>query len=158
MTEITAAAERLVALLKEKHKTVATAESCTGGMIGAALTSVPGASEVYGFGFVTYANEAKERLLGVRRETLLAHGAVSPETAKEMAAGALAASGADLAIAVTGIAGPGGGTPEKPVGLVYVGIADAGGPRAEKLQFHGSRDGIRRATVLAALALALKNT
>lgn len=154
MTDILSAAEHLVRLLAEKHKTVATAESCTGGMIGQSITSVPGASEVYGFGFITYANEAKEKLLGVRHETLRSYGAVSPETAREMAEGARKVSGADIAVAVTGIAGPGGGTPEKPVGLVYVGIAADSGTWAEKLCLSGSRDEIRKQTVLAALELA----
>ncbi len=144
-------AKKLVELLRKKNKTLATAESCTGGMIGAALTSVPGASEVYGFGFITYANEAKERLLGVRGETLAAHGAVSPETAAEMAAGALRVSGAGIAVAVTGIAGPGGGTPEKPVGLVYVGVASEKGVRTVKLNLSGDREQVRRQTVERAL-------
>ncbi|MCH5186892.1 MAG: CinA family protein [Oscillospiraceae bacterium] len=151
--EIISSAKHLVDLLAEKRKTVATAESCTGGMIGGSLTSVPGASEVYGFGFITYANEAKEKLLGVRHDTLLSHGAVSPETAREMAEGARKVSGADIAVAVTGIAGPGGGTPEKPVGLVYVGISTESGAWAEKLNLSGSRDEIRKQTVLAALRL-----
>ncbi len=147
-------AAELVALLKERGLTLATAESCTGGLIGAEITSVPGASEVYGFGFVTYANEAKEALLGVRRDTLLAHGAVSPETAREMAVGAREKSGADVAVSVTGIAGPGGGTPEKPVGLVYVGVSTAEGTRAERLGLSGSRDEIRAAARENALLLA----
>ncbi len=141
----------LVELLRKKNKTLATAESCTGGLIGGAITSVPGASEVYGFGFITYANEAKERILGVRHETLAAHGAVSPETAAEMAAGARKAGGADIAVAVTGIAGPGGGTPEKPVGLVYVGVASERGVRTVKLNLSGDRDAVRRRTVERAL-------
>ncbi len=143
----------VVALLKERGLTLATAESCTGGLIGAEITSVSGASEVYGFGFVTYANEAKEALLGVRHDTLLAHGAVSPETAREMAEGARAKSGADIAVSVTGIAGPGGGTPEKPVGLVYVGVSTAEGTRAERLSLSGSRDEIRAAARDNALSL-----
>ena len=151
MTEILYAAEHLVRLLSEKHKTVATAESCTGGMIGQSLTSVPGASEVYGFGFITYANEAKEQILGVKHETLTAHGAVSPETAEEMAAGARRVSGADIAVAVTGIAGPGGGTPEKPGGLVYVGVASENGVKSIKLNLSGNRDRIRLRTCLSAL-------
>ncbi len=141
----------VVELLRQKNKTLATAESCTGGMIGSAITSVPGASEVYGFGFITYANEAKEQILGVRRETLAAHGAVSPETAAEMAAGAKRVSGADIAVAVTGIAGPGGGTPEKPVGLVYVGLASERGVRTVKLNLSGDRERVRTRTVLNAL-------
>ncbi|MGN1098390.1 MAG: competence/damage-inducible protein A [Clostridia bacterium] len=143
----------VVELLRQKGKTLATAESCTGGMIGRQITSVPGASQVYGFGFITYANEAKEKLLGVKRETLAAHGAVSPETAREMAEGARRVSGADIAVAVTGIAGPDGGTPEKPVGLVYVGISSESGTRAVKLNLSGNRERIRIRTCLHALDL-----
>ncbi len=141
----------VVELLREKNKTLATAESCTGGMIGSAITDIPGASQVYGFGFITYANEAKEQILGVRRETLAAHGAVSPETAAEMAAGTRRVSGADIAVAVTGIAGPGGGTAEKPVGLVYVGVASEKGVRTVKLNLSGDRKRVRLRTVLSAL-------
>lgn len=146
-------ADVVVRLLKEKGKTLATAESCTGGLIGRSITEVPGASEVYGFGFVTYANEAKEKLLGVKHETLAAHGAVSEETAREMALGARLKSGADIAIAVTGIAGPGGGTPEKPVGLVYVGLSTAENTTAVKLNLSGNRARIRLRTCLNALDL-----
>ena len=113
----------LVEKLKAQGKTIAFAESCTGGLISKRITDVPGASEVYGFGFCTYANEAKIQILGVKKETLDEFGAVSYQTACEMAVGARRVSGADIAISVTGIAGPGGGTPEKPVGLVYMGIA-----------------------------------
>ena len=123
----------VVEKLKEKHMTVAFAESCTGGLISKRITDVPGASEVFGFGFCTYANEAKMKILGVKEETLAAHGAVSEETASEMAQGALKVSGADIAVAVTGIAGPGGGTPEKPVGLVYMGVATKDGVTVKKL-------------------------
>ena len=151
MNELTSLAAEVIELLKAKNKTLSTAESCTGGMIGAAITSVPGASEVYGFGFITYANEAKEKILGVKHETLAAHGAVSPETAEEMAAGALRVSGADIAVAVTGIAGPGGGTPEKPVGLVYMGLATEKYVRAIRLNLSGSRDQVRLDTCLGAL-------
>lgn len=147
------AAERLVALLAARRMTCATAESCTGGGIGAALTSVPGASAVYKGGIVSYANEAKENLLGVSPATLARHGAVSPETAAEMAQGARARLGTDLAVSVTGIAGPGGGTPEKPVGLVWFGIASARGTRTEKRLFPGDRDEVRAATVAHALQL-----
>src|SRR5262249_53163778 len=100
-----------------------TAESCTGGMIAAALTDIPGSSDVVDRGFVTYSNEAKMEMVGVRHATLAAHGAVSRETAVEMAAGALAHSRAGIALSVTGIAGPGGGSAEKPVGLVWFGLA-----------------------------------
>ena len=123
----------VVEKLKERHMTVAFAESCTGGLISKRITDVPGASEVFGFGFCTYANEAKMKILGVKEETLAAHGAVSEETAYEMAQGALNVSGADIAVAVTGIAGPGGGTPEKPVGLVYMGVATKNGVTVKKL-------------------------
>ena len=157
MNEVTNLAAEVVTLLKEKNKTLATAESCTGGMIGAAITSVPGSSEVYGFGFITYANEAKEKLLGVKHETLAAHGAVSPETAAEMAAGARRAANADIAIAVTGIAGPGGGTPEKPVGLVYVGISSDKGTRTLKLNLSGDRDQVRLQTCIKALGTVIED-
>jgi len=123
----------VVEKLNERHMTVAFAESCTGGLISKRITDVPGASEVFGFGFCTYANEAKMKILGVKEETLAAHGAVSEETASEMAQGALKVSGADIAVAVTGIAGPGGGTPEKPVGLVYMGVATKDGVSVKKL-------------------------
>ena len=150
-------AEVLYEVLKSKNMTIATAESCTGGMIGAALTSVSGVSECYGFGVVTYANEAKEKLLGVSHTTLETVGAVSYETACEMAQGALKLSGADIAISVTGIAGPGGGTEEKPVGLVYIGIAQKNGEvKAYKNNFLGGRDAVRTQTVAKALGLAIK--
>ena len=129
----------LVEKLKAAHKTVAFAESCTGGLIAKRITDVSGASEVFGFGFVTYANEAKMKLLGVSPETLEKHGAVSPETAREMALGAKRVSGADIAVSVTGIAGPTGGTPEKPVGLVYMGVAFEGGVETCKLMLGGHK-------------------
>ena len=147
-------AKELYESLKEKGYTVATAESCTGGLIGATLTKVPGMSECYGFGVVTYANEAKEKLLGVKHETLETLGAVSSETACQMAEGALNLSGADISVAVTGIAGPGGGTKEKPVGLVYIGIGIKGKSNvAYKNIFKGSRDDVRIQTVCKALEL-----
>jgi len=150
-------AKKVYEKLKEKGKTLATAESCTGGLIGASLTSVPGVSECYGFGVVTYANEAKEKLLGVKHETLETVGAVSPDTARQMAQGALSLSDADIAVAVTGIAGPGGGSPEKPVGLVYIGIAQKNAEaKAVKNIFNGNRDEVRSATVCKALELVLE--
>ncbi|WP_309084324.1 CinA family protein [Chelativorans sp.] len=154
-TEILAA-DVLRAFQERKLKLV-TAESCTGGMVSAAITDLVGASDVFERGFVTYSNEAKSELLGVSRETLAAHGAVSAETAREMAAGALDRSHADIAVSVTGIAGPGGGTPEKPVGLVWFGIAVKGRePRAEKRQFAGlGRALVRRDSVATALTLLL---
>ncbi len=154
MEKIKILLNEIYSLLCEKKITVATAESCTGGMIGASLTSVPGISEYYGYGFVTYSNEAKTRLIGVKTETLEAFGAVSSNTAIEMAEGALNVSGADIAVSVTGIAGPGGGTLLKPVGLVYVGCATKNGKRFfEKLNLGGTRDEIRIQTVQNALAI-----
>ncbi|WP_187971526.1 CinA family protein [Aquibium microcysteis] len=136
---------------------IATAESCTGGLISAALTDIAGSSIVVDRGFVTYSNEAKAEMLGVPAATLAAHGAVSPETAKEMAAGALARSRATMTIAVTGIAGPGGGSDEKPVGLVWFGLAARGAePVAVQRLFEArSRDHVRQQTVRAALELML---
>ena len=135
----------------------ATAESCTGGMIAAALTDIAGSSAVVDRGFVTYSNEAKMDMLGVREETLRMHGAVSRETALEMAAGALSRSRAGIAVSVTGIAGPGGGSPEKPVGLVWFGLARSGHEAtAEKRLFdnHG-RAFIRNESVKVALGMIL---
>jgi nicotinamide-nucleotide amidase len=137
---------------------LATAESCTGGMIAAALTDIAGSSTVFDRGFVTYSNEAKVEMLGVSPATLAAHGAVSAEKAAEMAAGALARSRAGVAVSVTGVAGPGGGSAEKPVGLVWFGIAVEGEtPRAERRLFEDrGRAFIRAETVATALGLVLE--
>lgn len=157
--EILEAVGALVNALKSRGLFVTTAESCTGGLIAGAITSVAGASDCFGTGFITYANEAKMQMLGVKGETLQTRGAVSEETAREMAAGALMQSGAGLALAVTGIAGPGGGSADKPVGLVYIGVA--GGQSgdmltAQRFDFGDiGRDAVRRETVLAALKLGL---
>ncbi|HET7084391.1 MAG TPA: CinA family protein [Rhizomicrobium sp.] len=121
-------AEKLLAEARAKGLTIATAESCTGGLLAGLLTEIPGSSDVVERGFVTYSNQAKQELLGVPQEILKAHGAVSAETARAMAQGALKHSHADLAVAVTGVAGPGGGTAEKPVGLVFVAAGRAGAP------------------------------
>jgi nicotinamide-nucleotide amidase len=142
-----------------RHKIlVATAESCTGGMIISLLTDIPGSSSMVDRGFVTYSNEAKMDMVGVSRETLDRHGAVSSQTASEMAAGALANSRAGIALAVTGIAGPDGGSAEKPVGLVWFGMALSGAPVVtEKRIFDNrGRDFIRRETVRHALAMGLR--
>ena len=146
-------AEALIDLLKSRSRTVSTAESCTGGLIGGAITSVPGASSVYPGGAVTYSNDSKMKLLGVRGETLAKYGAVSEETAREMAEGIRKLYGSDTAIAVTGIAGPGGATPEKPVGLVYIAVAD--GPRivVSRNVFGGDRSSVREQTVREACVL-----
>ena len=154
MEEIKIILNEIYDLLCKKNLRIATAESCTGGMIGASLTSVPGISQYYGYGFVTYSNEAKQKLIGVKYETLRAFGAVSSNIALEMAEGTLGISGADMAISVTGIAGPGGGTELKPVGLVYVGFSAKGKESFfEKLNLNGSRDEIRIQTVKCALNL-----
>jgi len=144
-------AQTVVDLLSRKHKTVACAESCTGGLLSCMLTAVPGASQVFLESFVTYANEAKMSRLGVKEETLRMYGAVSEETVGEMAAGCLAATGADYALAVTGIAGPGGGTPEKPVGLVYAALAGAGFCRVTQRRQNRSRELNRRGAALELL-------
>ena len=138
--------EQIISKLIEENISISTAESCTGGSLGKIITSVPGASSIYGYGFITYANEAKEKILGVSHETLEKHGAVSPDTALEMAKGARAVSGSDIAVSVTGIAGPGGGTDEKPVGLVYIAIADKDGAEFRKLNLSGNRDEVRAKT------------
>lgn len=137
--------------LTAKGLTVATAESCTGGLVAARLVNFPGISSALGEAHVTYANEAKIKYCGVKPETLAAYGAVSEQTAREMAEGLRNRSGADIAAATTGIAGPGGGTKEKPVGLVYVAVADAGGVQVERLQLSGSRERIRSLSALRAL-------
>ncbi|MEM6465343.1 MAG: CinA family protein [Pseudomonadota bacterium] len=143
--------------LKAKGFLIATAESCTGGMIAAALTDVAGSSAVVDRGFVTYSNEAKVEMLGVKPSTLLAHGAVSQEVAREMAEGAMARSRSSIAISVTGIAGP-GGSEHKPEGRVCFGLALTGRPAVtETIEFGAlGRDGVRTATVEHALALVLK--
>jgi len=131
---------------------VATAESCTGGLIAAAITDVAGASAVFGYGLVTYSNEAKQTILGVKKETLTTFGAVSEECAYEMVEGLKKVSGADCAVSVTGIAGPGGGSVEKPVGLVYMGLAWKDKIYVKKNLFQGSRDEIRQQTVKTVFA------
>jgi nicotinamide-nucleotide amidase len=147
-----ALATRLGRALLERQWTVATAESCTGGLIAGAITDVAGSSGWFDRGFVTYSNEAKVEMLGVRPETLAAHGAVSEATAREMAAGALERSRADVAVAVTGVAGPAGGTADKPVGLVCFAWASRDASvEARAEQFGGDRAGVRAATVEAAL-------
>lgn len=143
--------EKIISSLIEKNISVATAESCTGGKIASAVTDVPGASGIFGYGVVTYSNEAKVKILGVSQSTLDAHGAVSEETAYEMAKGLRKLSGAAVAVSVTGIAGPGGGSAEKPVGLVYMGLAVNGEIFVKKNLFKGDRDEIRRQTVETAL-------
>lgn len=141
----------LVELLRKEGLTLAVAESCTGGMLAAKIVGVPGVSEVFKAGFVTYANEAKEKLIGVKKETLMKHGAVSRKTAEEMATGAAKQAGTEVAISTTGIAGPGGGTEEKPVGLVYIGFYVNGKAWAAECHFTGSRTKIRKFATNAAI-------
>lgn len=153
MDEAVTLEEAVVNLLKGKNLTVTTAESCTGGLLAGRIMNVPGASAVYREGYITYANEAKEKLLGVRHETLETVGAVSKETAAQMAEGAARQAGAQAALSVTGIAGPDGGTPEKPVGLVYIGCHVAGRTRVEEFRFTGNRAKNRDYAVVRALTL-----
>jgi len=150
-------AREVIEAFEQRGLKIATAESCTGGMEGAALTDIAGSSTVFERGFITYSNEAKMELLGVSEQTLAAHGAVSAETAQEMAAGALDHSLADVAVSITGIAGPAGGTAEKPVGLVWFGLAVKGSPpKAEKRQFPDrGRASIRQESATTALQLLL---
>jgi PncC family amidohydrolase len=149
------AAKRTVDALRSAGATISIAESCTGGLIAAALTSVPGASTAFGRGWVTYANDAKIAELGVAEELLASFGAISAECAAAMATGALARAGSAIAVTATGIAGPDGGTADKPVGLVFIAAAAAGAaPRTRELRLSGDRDSIREQTAVAALNLA----
>jgi nicotinamide-nucleotide amidase len=138
--------------LKERGERLVSAESCTGGWVSQVVTSVAGSSEWFERGYVTYSNEAKQELIGVRAETLARHGAVSEETAREMALGALGSSHGTIALAVTGVAGPSGGTPAKPVGMVCFAWADrSGAVRSETRHFTGNREKVRRQSVMRAL-------
>ncbi len=147
MDELISQSRAIGAALTHHHLTAATAESCTGGLLGHILTSVSGSSGYYLGGVIAYSNEVKEALLGVRHETLLAHGAVSHETAREMAAGIRRRLGADIGLATTGIAGPTGGTAEKPVGLVYIGISTAEKTESYECHFKGGRAAVKESTV-----------
>ena len=155
MTTHPSEAETVISVLRSKGRTMSTAESCTGGLIGASITDIPGASEVYLGGVVSYSNDAKENILGVGHSTLLDHGAVSEQTARQMAEGAVRVFGSDYSVAVTGIAGPGGATPGKPVGLVYIAVAD--GPRTVVTRnvFNGDRQTVRESTVREACSLLI---
>ena len=144
-------ADSVLELLKNRGETVTFAESCTGGLLCGAFVDCAGASDCLKESFVTYANEAKENLLGVKSETLARCGAVSGECAREMALGAARAAGADWAVSVTGIAGPGGGTAEKPVGTVWIGVAHRGAAQAREYHFRGQRQWIRKLSVVNAL-------
>ena len=153
--DITSAAVALLDLCKAKKLTVATAESCTGGLVAAALSEIAGSSAVLDRGFVTYSNAAKQQMLGVAPETIDVYGAVSTECAAEMAKGALAHAQVDLAVSITGIAGPTGATPGKPIGLVYFCAASRSGRIIAHDRKYGDigRTKVRRASVLQALAM-----
>lgn len=143
----------VVDLLLANGLTACTVESCTGGMLSARLINVPGVSEVFKSGYVTYSNKSKRRLLGIKKNILLKHGAVSEQIAREMAKTAAALAKTDVCVSTTGIAGPDGGTPEKPVGLVYIACNVCGRITVKECHFHGSREKIRESTVSAALSL-----
>jgi nicotinamide-nucleotide amidase len=153
--ETEAAATALLDLCKSKKLMVATAESCTGGLVAGALTDIAGSSAVVDRGFVTYTNEAKHQMLGVPNATIERHGAVSRETAEAMVRGALGHAHADLAVSITGIAGPGGGTADKPVGLVHFAAASRGGDLIHRERRFGDigRGEVRRRSVLQALSM-----
>lgn len=148
--------EQIVAKLNESHMTIAVAESCTGGMIAATLVDIPGVSECFGEGYVTYSNYAKEKNLGVSHETLIRFGAVSHETAVEMSTGVRTRAKATFGLATTGIAGPDGGTADKPVGLVYISCASPQQVCTEKHIFSGDRFSVRRQATEAAFQLLLR--
>lgn len=153
--DVFADAKRIIETLRTKNRKLVTAESCTGGLLAGAITAVPGSSDVFFGGYVTYSNDAKEQMIGVPRDLIERHGAVSEAVAHAMAEGAIRTTGADLAVSVTGIAGPGGGSPHKPVGLVYIGVASVfDGPRVERHMFgEAGRDEVRLASLRAALRL-----
>ena len=153
-SETLALAQSVLDACRARGWHVAIAESCTGGLVAGALTAIAGSSDVVERGFVTYSNAAKSELLGVSPETIAAHGAVSSETAAAMAEGVVARAPVDLAISVTGVAGPGGGSAAKPVGLVIFGLARRNGPgRTERRVFDGDRSTVRQAAVHTALGL-----
>lgn len=148
-----AQAEAVLTACRAQSLTLTTAESCTGGLIAGLITSIPGASDVFTHGFVTYANEAKSGMIGVPAALIASHGAVSAQVARAMAEGAREVAGSSIAVSVTGIAGPGGGSAEKPVGLVHIACAGPKGTEHARHIFSGDRDNIRLQAVAAALTL-----
>lgn len=156
MSEKITLEEQVVALLKEKRIKISTTESCTGGFLAGTIVNVSGASEVFDEGYITYSNEAKQKILGVKKETLEKYGAVSYETALEMADGCAKVSDAQIAIGITGIAGPTGGTEEKPVGLVYMGCYYLETVKVKKFIFSGDRTEVRSQSVEEALRFILE--
>lgn len=156
--ELAVMAELVLERFRASRKHIATVESCTGGLLAAVFTSIAGSSDVFDRAFITYSNDAKEKMVGVSPQTLEMHGAVSPQTALEMASGGLSQSDADAVVSITGIAGPGGGSPEKPVGLVFVAVAANGeeGAYVEEFRFgNRGRDEIRNETVKMAMEMLL---
>jgi PncC family amidohydrolase len=157
VSDVEISAAEVVESLKRAGKRIVCAESCTGGLIAKLLTDVAGSSEIFWGGVVAYSNDAKEKLLGVDGGLIRMHGAVSEETARAMSEGALSRSGVEIAVSVTGIAGPGGGTDQKPVGTVYVGLSTIDGyGEVLRLALSGDRNAIRTATAAEALGLVLK--
>jgi len=152
--DVVEAARQLLAICKRKKLVIATAESCTGGLVAGALTEIAGSSDVFDRGFVTYSNAAKQQMLGVSVDTLREHGAVSRETAEAMTRGALGKSKADLAVSITGIAGPGGGSADKPVGLVHFAASTRGGLIHHEARYGNiGRSAVRKKSVLQALGM-----
>lgn len=150
-----ALAKEIGELLRERSKTLAVAESCTGGLLGHLITTVPGSSDYFLGGFITYTNAAKTQFLDVPSQTIEQHGAVSEETARAMAAGARQRFGSDFALSITGIAGPGGGSAEKPVGLTWIGFSSGSATRATRYVFQGDRTANQRAAASQALSILL---
>jgi len=148
--------ERLQALCLDHGRSVATAESCTGGLVAKLFTDVPGSSGYYRGGVVAYSNEVKIRLLDVSEDELAAHGAVSAQVARSMAVGILRGTGVDLAVAITGVSGPGGGSAAKPVGLTYVAVADAAGAAVRRFVWTGDRSANREASARAAIEMLIE--
>lgn len=153
--DIVEAAKNLLDICKRKNLTIGTAESCTAGLVAGTLTEIPGVSSILDRGYVTYSNEAKHQMLGVSRDILEKHGAVSPQTAEAMVRGVLGQSRVHLAVSVTGIAGPGGGSPEKPVGLVFFAAADRTGRLVDVEKHYGDigRSQVRKLSVLQAFRM-----
>lgn len=147
---------RIIRKLSELRLTLTTAESCTGGMVASRIVNISGASSVYGTGFITYSNQAKQKHLGVRKPTLAKYGAVSAQVAEQMAKGACKHGESDAGLAITGIAGPDGGSEEKPVGLVYIACSVCGRTEVRKYLFQGNRTEIRESAATAALSLLLE--
>lgn len=146
-------AEEIGRLFRAKKKTLAVAESCTGGKVGDMLTEVPGSSDYFLGGVISYSNDAKANILGVERETLKTKGAVSEEVALQMASGARRVLGADIGVGITGVAGPGGGTAAKPVGLVYIAVSSGGASVCRRNLFKGSRSSIKKQSAERALTM-----